>query len=538
MMQEMLTLREVLSVLSKSSPYAVSTDRAETLSLGLDAVKEYLYIKTDIEQDFLKELTALSSHEKKIIFLCGSSGDGKSEILTKYCHKFSNRAKFHLDATHSFKPNESAIETLDKVFQEFIAGSKPLVVGINTGMLGNYAEEGAVLEIKESIKAFLDKKPTPNNHTYLDFEDYPKFTLEIDGHTSKFAKDFLQKITAKISGNENNLIRQYFDIEMQKQSPEKMLCANYQLLAREEVQDVIIELLFKARLMKDQFLTARALLDFIFHLLAGPGYLFDNLFKKGDNELTNIISDFDPSIKRTKKIDKFILSNSLQLPDAEFEDYKTALTDLGIRRGQNADSYLRLFYVLRNSDYGNQYHKKFINDFDEHLIDNYSEVWHLHTGFDSSIEQKEKLRQFYRHTAITAIHKYNNRNAPKLAKGEFFISEHNGFFLASSLELKADLKAVKNSDETNTSYFTAYFRVGDKTLPLMVNINLLNLMQRIVAGYRPNKHDKNTVVLLDELVDEIADIANGENTLYIVGKGEQQYKITNVDDEDFEVSGL
>ena len=63
-------------------------------------------------------------------------------------------------------------------------------------------------------------------------------------------------------------------------------------------------------------------------------------------------------------------------------------------------------------------------------------------------------------------------------------------------------------------------------------------MQRIVAGYRPNKHDKNTVVLLDELVDEIADIANSENTLYIVGKGQQQYKVTNVDDEDFEVSGL
>jgi len=537
-MQESLSLREVLSVLSKSSPYAVSTDRAQTVSVALDEVKKYLYIKTNIEQDFLKQLSSLSPNDKKIIFLCGSSGDGKSEILTNYCHDFSNRANFHLDATHSFKPNESAIETLDKVFQDFTEGNKPLVVGINTGMLGNYAEEGSLPEIKESIKAFLDKKPTPDNHTYLDFEDYPKFTLEIDGHTSQFAKDLLQKITANITENENNLIRQYFDVEMQKQSPDKRLCANYQLLAREEVQDVIIDLLFKARLMKDQFLTARALLDFIFHLLAGPGYLFDNLFKKGDNELTNIISDFDPSIKRTQKIDKFILSNTLQLPDPDFENYKAALTDLGIRRGQNADSYLRLFYVLRKSDYGNEYHKQFANDFDEHLIDNYSEVWHLHTDFDSSPEQKEKLRQFYRHTAITAIHKYNNRNAPKLAKGEFFISEHNGFFLASSLELKADLKEVKNNDEANTSYFTAHFRVGDKTLPLKVNINLLNLMQRIVAGYRPNKHDKNTVVLLDELVDEIADIANSENTLYIVGKGQQQYKITNVDDEDFEVSGL
>ncbi|WP_369434476.1 DNA phosphorothioation-dependent restriction protein DptF [Psychromonas sp. MME1] len=444
--------------------------------------------------------------------------------------------KFHLDATHSFHPKDSAIETLNKLFTDFENTNKPLVIGINTGMLGNYAEEGAISEITESIKAFLanDKDDIPENHCYLDFENYPKFTLEIDGHTSKFAKDLLKKITAQ----EANLIRQYFDVERQKQNPDKKLCANYQLLAREEVQDVIIDLLFKARLMKDQFLTARALLDFIFHLLAGPDYLFDNLFKKGDNELSHIISDFDPAIKRTQKIDKFILSHSLQLPDADFDDYKIALTDLGIRRVPNADSYLRLFYMLRKSDYGNEYHKQFAGDFDEHLIDNYSQVWHLHTSFDNSSEQKDKLRQFYRRTAITAIHKYNNRNAPKLAKGEFFISEHNGYFLASSLELKVDVKAINNTYEKDSSFFTANFRAGDNTLALKVNINLLNLMQRIVAGYRPNKHDKNTVVLLDELVDKIAEIANSSDTLYIVGKGNKQYKITNVDNEDFEVSGL
>lgn len=530
----LINFRTALSVMSKSSPYAVSTERDSTLSTDLDAVKNYLYVQTDIETDFVNKLKGLSATDKKIIFLCGSSGDGKSEILTKYNKEYKNRADFHLDATHSFRPSDSAIETLDELFTNFETTAKPLVVGINTGMLGNYAQEGTVKEVTASIKAFLEKRPTPENYIYLDFEDYPKFTLEINGHTSKFAKDLLQKITS----SDGNLIRQYFDVEMQKQNQDKKLCANYQLLAREEVQDVIIDLLFKARLMKDQFLTARALLDFIFHLLAGPGYLFDNLFKKGDNELSSIISDFDPSIKRTQKIDKFILSNSLQLPDADFEDYKTALTDLGIRRGQNAESYLRLFYMLRKSDYGNEYHKQFLSDFDEHLIDNYSQVWHLHTGFDSSSEQKEKLRQFYRQTAITAIHKYNNRNAPKLAKGEFFISEHNGYFLASSLELKADVKSIKNSHETSTAFFTAYFRVGDKTLSLTVNINLLNLMQRIVAGYRPNKHDKNTVVLLDELVDEIADIANSADTLYIVGKDNKQYKISNVDNEDFEVSGL
>ncbi|MFT5299206.1 MAG: DNA phosphorothioation-dependent restriction protein DptF, partial [Colwellia sp.] len=224
-MQESLNLRKVLSVLSKSSPYAVSTDRAETVSASLDDVKKYLYIQTDIEQDFLKELSSLSSNKQKIIFLCGSSGDGKSEILTKYCHKFSNRADFHLDATHSFKPNDSAIETLDKVFQDFSEGNKPLVVGINIGMLGNYAEEGNHDKIKQSIKGFLDGDISQDDYVYLNFEKYPKFELQQSGHSSKFAKQLLQRICAV----ENNIIRQYFDKELASSKIDRRLCANYEL---------------------------------------------------------------------------------------------------------------------------------------------------------------------------------------------------------------------------------------------------------------------------------------------------------------------
>ena len=146
----------------------------------------------------------------------------------------STRANFHLDATHSFHPSDSAIHTLDKLFQSFQNTTKPLVIGINIGMLGNYAQEGAVSEITTSIKAFLNKQATPDNHIYLDFEEYPKFTLERSGHTSKFSKQLLQRITA----TEDNILRQYYDKELLLASPDKKLCANYALLSMEEIQDV------------------------------------------------------------------------------------------------------------------------------------------------------------------------------------------------------------------------------------------------------------------------------------------------------------
>ena len=531
-MQESLSLREVLSVLSKASPYAVSTDRAEAVSVGLDDVKKYLYIKTDIEQDFFAELSKLNSKEKKIIFLCGSSGDGKSEILTKYSHDFSNRANFHLDATHSFKPNDSAIQTLDKVFQDFDEGSKPLVVGINIGMLGNYAEEGANSSIKESIKSFLDDDISQDEHIFLNFEKYPKFELKQAGHASKFTKQLLQRICS----NEDNIIRQYYDKELVSTNKDRRLCANYELLSIDEVQDVIVDLLFKVRLIKDQFLTARSLLDFIFHLLAGPGYLPDNLFIDCDNELVSKISEFDPANTRSKIVDKFILSYSLKLPDESFEKFLTDLTGKGIRKGQKAETYLRLFYVLRNADFANNYHSDFKADFHEQLIDKYSTIWHLHTAYEGLPEQRSAIKAFYKDIAIAAIHKYNNRNAPHLNKGEFFICERNDCQLAAHIELKPDLKFIEGYMEDHVSQFRMYFKIGEVTIFIDANINLLHLMQRIVDGYRPNKHDKNTVVILDEIVDSIAEVANSAKTLYIL-RNDQRIKITS-DGEDFEVSGL
>lgn len=526
-------LREALNVLSKSSPYAVSTEREESISADLDSVKNYLYIETDIESDFKNSLTSLSPSDKKIIFLCGSSGDGKSEILTRYSKRFSSLVDFHLDATHSFRPDTSAIDTLNELFERFEKNSRPLVVGINTGMLGNYSEEGAVETIKGSIRSFLRKEPHETSHIFLDFESYPKFKLKNDGHSSEFAKALLERLTA----SEDNIIRRLYDEELQLAKPDKVLCANYKLLSIPEVQDVIIDILFKARLMRDQFLTARSLLDFIFNLLAGPHYLFDNLFLGNDNELAIKILDFDPANTRSKKLDKFVLARSLGLPDSQFEKYlQFIFSDLDIGIGQKPESYLRLFYILRNAELIENYHAQFKDDFAERLIDKYSEVWNLHYKFDGDLEIKKRIRHFYRDILIAAVHKYNNRNAPELEKGQFLISSHNGYQVAADIDISADLSSIQSHNKADASYFTAYLKIGDKSINIPININLVGLMEKIVAGYRPNKHDKNTVMLLDELIDELTDIAADSNTLLVI-KGNKRFKVKNADDE-FQVNGV
>lgn len=529
-----MNLAQALSILSKSSPYAVSTEREKNQDL-LAEYKSHIYIKTDIEADFKQAL--LSAKKDEIIFLCGSSGDGKSEILTQYSQKHKATHDFHLDATHSFNPSQTAIHALDERFTQFKGNDKPLVVGINIGMLGNYAEEGAEQhdDIKASIKAFLENKTDdiPTNHIFLDFEQYPKFTLGHEVSTSDFAAKFLARLTEPTLDNPFYAL---YDSEVQKLGHSK-LTANYALLGLESVQKNIISLLLKARLIKDQFLTARALLDFVYQILAGDDYLFDNLFSGSDNELLEHIQSFDPSNIHTRKVDEFVLQFGLGIEDDGFTKLKEQVKAQGVFDVLTAASYLRMVYLLKDEEqFANGYINELKADFDNSLVEQYANIWLLHSEFSG--KQKKELNKFYKDTLIAAVHRYCNRNSPSLDKDQFFISEYNGFKTAAELEVKPDFSSIKTQAVSKIGSFNAHIRVDEHSLlPMPISINLLELLEKINQGYRPNKHDKNAVLLLDEVIEQIITVANEKNTLFIL-KNDKRYKIVNEDDEYFEVSGI
>lgn len=527
-----MRLKEALSVLSKSSPYAVSTERNAQRQSLLDQIKSYLYIQMPIEVAVNKAISSFGANDKKILFLCGSSGDGKSELLTKAKQQYGQRVKFHLDATHSFDPQGTAIETLDKVFEKFNQGTTPLVVGINAGMMGNYAEEGKDQNIKAVIASYLtDRKSKTENIIFINFEDYPKFAIHEHGYDSEFAQKLLERLTQP----NDNIIRQLVEKEKQLNDfSSQRIITNFELLSIPSVQRVIVDLLFKARLMRDQFLTARALLDFIHELLVSDGYLFDNLFAGGDNELANKIEDFDPSNLRTKAIDRFILAYDLNLPDEEFQEFKDALQIFGIAGLKTGAQYLRLFYTLKYEDFANGFHKQFKPDFSASLIDKYIEIYQLHKDFHDTPDQKSEIKTFYRETLIAAIRAYINRNAPKLGKKYFLLSDFGEYQVAAPADLSMDLAEVKLNTTTSSAFFNARLKLKNTKFTLPININLLALLMNINNGYRPNKHDKNSVILLDELASEIIQEAKSSNELVITGDG-QKY-LLELDDEEIMVS--
>ncbi|KHN56843.1 DNA phosphorothioation-dependent restriction protein DptF [Dickeya fangzhongdai] len=520
-----ITLRKALSVLAKSSSFSVTTVTHRQKD-EFDQLKEQLFVKQEIETDLQRYLDVAKPGE--IIFLCGSSGDGKSEILTrcKSDPRYQQRFSFHLDATHSFAPRQSAIDALNDLFGNNDQQSHPLLIGINTGMLANFAREGSESHktIRAAIDSFLSKQQEGSspyrvgNCCFFDFEHYPKFQFNEKKQYSSFIKSLLNNLTRDDDGN----LFQFIFRRDESINPELKEVVNFKLLSMPGVQDVLITQLFKARLMKDQFVTTRTLLDFFHHLLMGPGYLFDNLFTGSENDLIKKVSDFDPARLHTYEIDQFILHYELGLIDSELDDFLDALAPLHIKfdrqraKPGDAASLIRLFWLLQYELQEKDYHRRFSVFFNESLFERYSEIWHLHKNYTADPEQKKSLNRFYTSELIAGIQRYANRKAPELSmqKEEFFLGEFGGVKLTAPVEVKPDWDAIRNKHTAHPTGFDIYLKVGRHSLPpIHIGLNLFEILHKLNNGYRPNKYDKNAIVLLDELVELITEQAKSSSDI-------------------------
>ncbi|HFG3747881.1 TPA: DNA phosphorothioation-dependent restriction protein DptF [Escherichia coli] len=544
-----ITLRKALGVLAKSSSFSVTTVTHRQKD-EFDQLKEQLFVKQEIETELQRYLDVAKPGE--IIFLCGSSGDGKSEILTrcKSNPRYQQRFSFHLDATHSFAPRQSAIDALNDLFSNHHQYSSPLLIGINTGMLANFAREGAEchLAIRTAIDSFLsadqeESRPYRSGHcSFFDFEHYPKFQFNEKKQYSSFIKTLLDNLTR----NDDSNLFQFIFRHDETVNPELKEVANYKLLCLPGVQDVLITQLFKARLIKDQFVTTRTLLDFLHHLLMGPGYLFDNLFTGAENDLIKKVSDFDPARLHTYEIDQFILRYELDLVDPELDDFLAALAPLHIRFDRqcvnpgDAASLIRLFWLLQDESLGNNYHQKFSVFFNESLFEHYSEIWHLHKNYIADSEQKKALNRFYTSELIAGIQRYANRKAPELSmqKEEFFLGEYGGVKITAPVELKPDWEAIRNKNTAHPTGFDVHLKVGQNSLlPVRIGLNLFELLNKLNNGYRPNKYDKNAIVLLDEIVDLITEQAKSSSEIKFYAGGRRVYR-AKADDDMITISGM
>jgi len=524
----MLNLEEIIKKLSKSSPEAVNT-----LNSSNDHIVEYLHIETDIEKKYLEILQG-NKNNKCLVFLCGSSGDGKSAIINRYIKDYQKYYNFHVDATHSFKPNQTAIEALIESFQKYKNSDKSLVIGINIGIMLNFIDNQIkdLIEIQQSIKTFLESKQSSKSCYFINFEDYSKFKFEDNKIKAPFIKKLLEKLT--LESNENPFYKAFS--EDKKKNNTSISHQNYKLLSNKSIQDSIINLLIQSNLKYDQFLTVRSLLDFIYVLLKGPKLLINQIFENDSNEIIKNIKKDDPILNRSFIIDKFILERKSSKSDDKLDEFINdfnRLCEKTILDSICPFTLIRTFYLFKDLNISNNFHKDFIEYFNNHSLHDFIELLSIHKRYKNN--HKKRVKQFYE-DAVSSIYIYINKNFPDLVKKNFVVlSSNKDFTTSAQIKISPDWSKIENCQLKSFQYFPLYLKIDGNELkkPIDISLNMFLMISLIKNGYRPNKHDRNTIIIFEELIQSVLEHAMLSKKLAI--SFNNTLKVFRKDDDEIEV---
>lgn len=366
---EKYCLIQELSKLKESSKEAV-----ENLK-DFSEFKKYMHVPRDSQSE-LEEII-FKANEKdgaSLILVCGSVGDGKSHIISYFNNKYPhimNNFTLHNDATESYDPTKTSMDTLNEVLEEFSddklgTNKRKLILAINLGTLNNfidseYGERYGELRNFVANKKILETGIVSNKFEqespfqFINFGDYHLFKLKDGKVYSDYIKSLINKITEP---SELNKFYSSYE-ENCKQCKNRECCpvkANYELLYKEKVKEGIVDLLVQCIIKNKIIISTRALLNFLYEIIVSRTFIdasSPNLKNKISNlnaieyikslifnilfnhrELSFIfesLSQLDPLNKRNAQVDEFIIkfnnSDNIMKYFDEYLDYPDGYID-------------------------------------------------------------------------------------------------------------------------------------------------------------------------------------------------------------------
>ena len=219
----------------------------------------------------------------------------------------------------------------------------------------------------------------------------------------------------------------------------------------------------------------------------------------------------------------------MKVKDDEFNQSKETIKPVINEERMTAGSWIRSFYLLQNQDFPHNYHERFKPSFTQELYQKYLYICRLHDQYDGkNRDQRKDLRNFYQKDLLKAIFLFANRLAPELGQNQWYLAKYNGYCLSTRTIVTEHLSAFPSNRSKGLSHFNVMLILNDEPLekPLQVSANFLELILKINSGYRPNKHDKNNIVILEEFIDQITEQLRNCNSIKI-NTSEQQWNLTN-----------
>ncbi|WP_244897387.1 DNA phosphorothioation-dependent restriction protein DptF [Marinococcus halophilus] len=526
---------------------------------NFNAFKKYMHIERPFEEKLKTILRDLRGEKRpQLVLVCGSVGDGKSHLISYLKEtepELFENVDIHNDATESFSPSETSIDTLNTEMRRFNDISiqegldsqyNHMIVAINLGTLNNFlnsdyhknykalyefVNENNILEEETISEKSLENWP----FHFINLSEYHLFELKSGGVDSSLQKNMLSRITKE--GNNNPFYRTY-ELNCQNKCPVKEICPvkkNYELLSREDSQNTIIKQLAELNIKYKSIISPRTYMDFIYHIMVDEKLDFPNKTKIIVDRLKN----YNP-----KDYLYALLPNRFYEYGKDTEIFKDVKhIQPGIKRNEKTDRLLISFFNTENID------KFFYEYIDEDLIQKldlssifksveddllkkelYVSLLRINKFFPNSSLKEIDDKDWNYETFLKYLYAWNRNDQPNIRSlyksiersiylwnGDAGENKINLFIGAnqwkySVIQFLTVDPVVRNQelidDETLEQFSThinLVFEVENTKNQYSIDIDyhLFDLIMKIQEGYRPNAQDKNNFVGFVDFINRI-----------------------------------
>ncbi|MBP2079461.1 DNA phosphorothioation-dependent restriction protein DptF [Oceanobacillus polygoni] len=557
-------LLKELSKLKESSQEAIEN------SNEFSSFKEYLHVERSIQGELKESLDkAATFMQSQLILLCGSVGDGKSHLLAYIKHKYPeliNQFDIHNDATESFDPHKSSLDTLADRLSPFNDtqienSSTKLILAINLGVLNNFIESEYAKDNFKILSKFIEKakvfeateittKQESDYFHLISFSDYQPFQLTEEVASSDYYATLLEKITQPI---DNNPFYRAYKLD-EERNIRGFFMNNYELLMLSETRETIINLLIQSHIKYKVIISTRSLLNFIYDILVPEnidvdyinadasdktkGLLFNLIFEGKDrSQLLSTFEKLDPIHNRSNEMDLILieLNNSMQIINT-FEKYinlsnlvewKNELEGMGAFQSLTESSrqlYNRTLFRMIYFIGSNEMKNVFVDDaYNEYL----NFLYHFNKGDRTGLRKIQSL-------VHDSIFLWNGTPKDRY----IYINSNNEHIqIAQSLEIKPFFNHLRQNNDTTLERFQLSILLAladqNKENPEFLDIDypLYEMIIRLSRGYRPNKKDEENYIQYVKFIDRLMQHGKRKKELLFVNHQTDMMFRLNYDDD-------
>ena len=539
--------------------------------------KKYMHVKRNVQDELFNIIDKSSkSNSSKLILVCGGVGDGKSHIISYFKNNYPDMMsefEIHNDATESFEPGKTSIDTLNDVLKDFndekiLHSNKKFILAINLGALSNfidskykdnfknlkqYVENKKILDVDISDNSYEEE----SNFQFINFSDYHIYSLTEEKAKSQYVEEIINKIT---KDDERNVFKNsyksnciYCDINYK--CPIKI---NYEMLMKESVKEKLIDVLIESVVKDKLIISTRSLLNFIYDFIVNTEldnksndelkkyidkvscedfikYIFvSNLFEHKElSQILNSINKIDPINSTSEELDNIIIklnitediagvfNSYLNMDGNSYLDFLMSKNDVieneinrlktKTEQGYLKEKLINMFIRLHIfMPIGN------LNLEDKTYLSYMKFLYYWNKG------ERKKLASLYNDVKV-AIYNWNG----EALDGKINISVGRNqmrYKISQRLNISADLSNIKVDSQEELLKFNPSLIIGYKSEDKGINhkididFNLYELLMRVKDGYRPNKNDKYNYINFVEFVNKIQKLGSQSKEIYIEDK--------------------